>query len=141
MKKLTIILFTTLSFFACKSTSAPMDTTKEISESNTKKSTKQTNVEEKTYDMVLYFISKGEGIDMKLAAKINNIVSEFSKANKVKIRLEKSNFGREGEVNYNFILNNLSTSKKKEFIKAIEAVIGKSDMVFVKFNQKPVQKR
>ena len=136
MKTLTIILITTVSLFACKSTSKPMNSTNKTANDN-KKMTKQTKTTAKTYDMVLYFISKGEGIDMKLVAKIDNAIAEFTKKNKVKIPMEKSNFGREGEVNY----NNLSTSQRKEFIKSIEAIIGTSDMVFVKFNQKNVQKR
>jgi len=142
MKKLTkfiIIPLTLISFIACKNSSNAM-----ISNNidSTSSSTKGGNSQkELVYDVIISFISKGEGIDHKLVEKIDQAISKFNKDKKVSVKPEKLNWGREGELDYNIIFKNLSTTNKKAFISSMQEVVGTSDMAFVNLNQKSVHKR
>ena len=133
-----IILIATSCLFACKNSSKAMggDT---IEPSNSNKT--ETPQKDPTYDMIISFISKGEGIDRKLKTKIDEAILAFNTKHQLKIELNGLSWGREGETDYNLILKNLSTSQKKEFISSIEEIVGTSDMAPITFNQKSVHKR
>lgn len=127
---------------ACKPTSQPMNSDTSVPSSTTKNYTKSgTNQEKIVYDMILTFISKGEGIDHKLQEKVDNAIIAFNTKHKTNIVPEKLGWGREGERDYNFILKNLSTALQKEFIKSIENLTANTDMVNITFNQESVHKR
>lgn len=93
------------------------------------------------YDIVISFASKGEGIDREIRQKLDETVSKFEKENNTVIKLEKYGWGREGEVDYLFKLENLSTKQKKDLKAKVKAVIGNSDLVFISFDAKSVHKR
>ncbi|PKP44811.1 MAG: hypothetical protein CVT95_10705, partial [Bacteroidetes bacterium HGW-Bacteroidetes-12] len=99
------------------------------------------NQEKIVFDMIISFISKGEGLDYKLVEKIDATINDFNTKNKTKVTPEIVNWGREGEKDYNFILKNLSTPLQKEFINSIEKAIGKTDMAHITFNHESVHKR
>jgi len=140
MKKLTfIILIITTVLFACKNSSQAMDSAK-IEPSNQKTSTSQ-NANDIIYDMIIAFGSIGTGIDYEAKKKIDKIVESFNKDNNTSISPEKVNSGREGEVDYNFTLKNLSTSQKEAFTALIEEATGSSERVHLSFNKKSVHKR
>lgn len=142
MRTLTfIILIATSSLFACKNSSQAMDSDKIEPSNSGKHETKNNMQEEVTYDMILSFISKGEGIDYTLKKKIDNILNSFNKKNNTNLKPETLAWGREGEIDYNFITKNLSTSQKDELTSQVRETIGSSDMVHITFNQKSVHKR
>lgn len=93
------------------------------------------------YDIIVSFISKGAGIDRGAVNDVNNVITQFSKKNGVEVMYKKEAWGKEGEMDYNFNLKNLSTADKQGFIKAVEAVVSSTDMANIKFNQQPVHKR
>ena len=138
MKKIAfIILAASISIASCKNSSKAMGSDK----IEPTKSKKGKHVQDLTYDVIISFISKGEGIDYKLKTKIDEAISTFNTKHKLKVKPNGSNWGREGETDYNFILKNLSTSQKKEFISSMEETVGSSDMANITFNQKSVHKR
>lgn len=139
MKKLAfIILAVSISMVACKNSSKAMGSDKIEPSGSDKISTPD---KEPTYDMIISFISKGEGVDRKLKTKIDETIVAFNAKHKVRVKPNGLSWGREGETDYNLILKNLSTSQKKEFISSIEEIVGTSDMALITFNQKSVHKR
>jgi hypothetical protein len=142
MKIITSLTIVLLLAFSCKSTSKPMNSDNPIPPSNVKTYSKgEGNQEKIVFDMIISFISKGEGLDYKLVEKIDATINDFNKKNKTKITPEIVSWGREGEKDYNFILKNLSTPLQKEFINSIEGAIGKTDMAHITFNHESVHKR
>lgn len=140
MKTLTfIVLITATSLFACKNSSQAMDSDK-IEPSSKKTSPIQTT-KDIVYDMVITFGSIGTGIDSEVKKKIDEIIESFNKDNNTSITPEKVGWGREGEVDYNFTLKNLSTSQKESFTSLTKEGIGSSERVHLSFNKKSVHKR
>ncbi len=132
-----IILIATSSLFACKNSSEAMGSDR-IEPANAGKNKVEYAV---TYDMIISFISKGEGTDRELRDKIDGVLKSFNEKNKTDLKPEILGWGREGEVDYNFIAKNLSTKQKKAFASQVKEAIGSSDMAQVVFNQKSVHKR
>ena len=118
-----------------------MSSNETIPNPDKKDNTKKPENQEITYDMIISFISKGEGIDRKLKEAVDKSIATFNTEQKVKIKPELQMWGREGETDYNFILKNLSTKQKKDFISSMEETVGSTDMAHITFNQKSVHKR
>lgn len=133
-----IITLSVSSLFSCK-TSAPAMGSDSIVPANSGKS-KQTD-NEVVYDMIVSFISKGEGIDNAVRDKVDQAIEKFNTKNKTSIQPEKVGWGREGEVDYLFKAKNLSTAQQKDFSAKIKAAVGNSDIVFISYNKKAVHKR
>ena len=141
MRTITLILLIAItSLSSCKNSSQAMGGDK-IEPTKTKKSKKGKHLKIVTFDVIISFISKGEGIDNDLKTKIDEGISAFNTKHKLKVNPTSLSWGREGETDYNFLLKNLSTSQKKEFISSMEEIVGSSDMAHITFNQKSVHKR
>jgi hypothetical protein len=125
-----VILITTTGLFACKKSQQAMGADKIVPANSGTKTQAG-----KTYDMKISFISKGEGIDYKLKGKIDALIVSFNKENKTAITPVINSWGREGEKDYNFILKNLSTSKKEAFISSVKEIAGSTDMAHITFNK------
>ncbi len=137
MNKLIIIL-SAISLIACKNgqkTSVANDN------STSEKTLETVNPTDKIFDIIVQFISKGEGVDYKLKVKLEEAVAKFNKDNHTNIDAEVRSWGREGETDLNYDLKNLSTAKKKLFITTVKETIGETDMANIKFDSKGVQKR
>jgi hypothetical protein len=144
MKTLTttiIILALSFGAFSCKSTSQAKSTTETIPNGDKKNPSEKTDQKDMTYDMIISFISKASGIDSKVKTSVDTALETFNKTNKTDIKPEIVHWGREGELDYNFVLKNLSTKQKKAFIGSMKEVVGSSDMAQFTFDQKSVHKR
>ena len=93
------------------------------------------------YDIIISFTSMGEGIDSALKKKIDAAITEYNDKEHVNSKPKKVNWGREGEVDYNISLKNLSTSKKKDFISAIKEMVGISELNIIYLDHEAVHKR
>lgn len=107
--------------FSCKSK-------KEAANSSASSTTSE--MKKETYRLIVSFISKGAGTDSELRPKFLSYVEQHPK----KPKFETINWGREGEGDYCFTLNELSSSEQKEFIDEIKKLVGKSDMVHIAEN-------
>lgn len=142
MKTITALtLILSLGVYSCKSTSQAKSTTETVPNEDNKETAGKTDEKDKVYDMIISFISKGAGIDSDLKSKVDVALKNFNNTNKTDLKPEIISWGREGEVDYNFILKNLSTKQKKAFISSIEETVGSTDMAHITFNQKSVHKR
>ncbi len=90
--------------------------------------------DEKTiqYRVIISFISKGAGIDLKLSSAITAYVSAHPKKPTSKI----VSWGREGETDHCFLLKELTKTEQVDFIAGVKRIIGTSDMVLLTENSK-----
>jgi len=129
MKYILLITITAFSM-SCKNTKKVSANTVE---SSTTEISKQTKVKEG--GLTVSFISLGAGVDLKIKTKVDDAISAFEKSNSIKIVYEREAWGREGEFNYNFDLENLSTSQKEELHKILKETIGTTNMVHIKHSK------
>lgn len=139
MKKiLLIIMIASTSLFACKSSQSGAMGADRIEPANSKPAQQ---AQDETYDMIISFISKGAGTDRVVKPKIDEYITAFNEKHQLNLNLDKVGWGREGEVDYHFNFENLSTAQKKEFISEVKAIVGSSDIVFISRDKKAVHKR
>lgn len=81
------------------------------------------------YDLVVSFISPGDGTDQAAYERLQAIVAKYKGVVGV-----RANWGREGEHDECFTLTALSDGKRKEFIAKVEASMKKSSKVNVSVN-------
>ena len=86
--------------------------------------------------LVVSFISKGAGIDLKSQENIQSYIDKHRK----KPVFEERRWGREGEVDYVFKLNELNADEQKVFIEEVKKLIVNADMVSVRENEEYVKK-
>lgn len=80
-------------------------------------------------DVLISFISVGQGINSVALQQLEGFVNEFEKENSVKITFNKIAYGREGETDYCFDLSALKSDIKKVFISKSKALLNKSENV------------
>lgn len=138
-----LLIVASILLFSCKNSSQAMDSTKPVPDTTkpTNLSKGDINQDKVIYDMIVSFISKGEGINHELKDKVDARIVLFNKENKTDIQPEIVSWGREGEKDYNFVLKNLSTGIQKKFIAAMEHEVKSTDMANITFNQLSVHKR
>jgi acid phosphatase class B len=133
MKKL-IIMLSAITLIACKNSAK----TTKVDNSTTQETT---NPNDMVFDVIVKFISKGEGIANNLKTQLEEAVAKFNKDNHTNIEADVRHWGREGETDLNYNLKNLSTKQKNAFISLVKETVGHTDMAHIKYNEKGVQKR
>ncbi len=97
---------------------------------------------EKKYHLVVSFFSVAYGIDHKAKAALDNLIIEDTVNNKKRIIVEKTPWGREGELDYCIDLQYLEKKSQTEFINKAKALLSSSKLVHIKENEpcrKPVR--
>lgn len=74
---------------------------------------------------IVSFFSPGNGIDHKARAKL----VEFLKGHTPTLAVTKTKWGREGEVDFCFMLSELSEKEQETFIKKVRDLLAKSSRV------------
>ena len=100
-----VLLFTYTACSMCKK--AELNQTEAAETSATKDS---------SYRFVVSFISIGSGIDRKAKSQYEQFLKDFELKNNVTILYDKKYWGREGEVNFCFMLNELKKEEQESFI-------------------------
>jgi hypothetical protein len=93
------------------------------------------------HDLIVSFFSVAYGIDHKAKAALDIIITEDTTKGKI-IIVEKTSWGREGEVDYCIDLQNYRNIDKKEFINRVKVALQPSTLVNIKEDEvcrKPVQ--
>lgn len=128
-----LIAITTL--FACNSN-------KKVTETKTTTSTTQNAISTDTnYRFSVSFISIGAGTDKKAKQQYDQYIVEYEQKNKVKLNYETTNWGREGEVDYCFKLEELDDKKQENFIIETKEILKSSLLVRYKENMTCHQKK
>ena len=90
----------------------------------------ETKAVEQTYRIIVSFISKGTGVDRPKAESFLKYVETHPK----KPAYDKIQWGREGEMDFCFLLKELDKKETATFIETIKTQMKGSDMVFVTEN-------
>lgn len=82
-----------------------------------------------SYRFVVSFISIGSGIDKKAKSQYEQFLKDFELKNNVTISYEKKYWGREGEINFCFMLNELKNEEQESFILQSKNLLANSTLV------------
>ena len=120
MIKYTVLSLVVLLFFSCHST-------KKI-EKNVETTIENVNSDlVNNFRFIVSFYSPGNGIDRKMQQKYQ----EFIANNYPKVIFEKIKWGKEGEIDFCFKLNELDEEKKKQFVKNSKEILSNSNRVHI----------
>ena len=109
-----------IALFACSS----------AKKTNDKKTTTQNIITIDTnYRFSVSFISIGEGTDKKAKQIFEQYLEESQKKNNEKLIYKPVNWGREGEVDYCFMLTELDKEKQELFITETKEILKSSSLV------------
>ena len=124
-----------LIFLVAISTLVACNSNKKVTDTKTTTSTAQTTVTTDTnYRFGVSFISIGAGTDKKAKQQYEQYIAEYEQKNKVKLNYETTNWGREGEVDYCFKLEELDEKKQELFIIETKEILKSSSLVRYKEN-------
>jgi hypothetical protein len=85
--------------------------------------------EDTSYRFIVSFISIGSGIDKKAKNHYEEFLNDFQLKHNVTILYEKKYWGREGEVNFCFMLNELNKEDQEKFILESKNLLSNSTRV------------
>lgn len=86
------------------------------------------------YRFIVSFISIGSGIDLKSKQMLNEFITNYEQSNNVKITFNSTNWGKEGEVDYCFLLLELNSKKQEKFIAEAKDILKNCLLVRYKEN-------
>ncbi|MBT3646764.1 MAG: hypothetical protein HN542_00825 [Flavobacteriales bacterium] len=95
------------------------------------KETKSTESEE-SY-LVITFTSKGSGIDRNAKKSVKAYLAQLQEDNSLKVEIETSNWGREGETQFCLDLETLNDDQVKACDASISEIIEQSETTFKEF--------
>lgn len=116
----------------CKTTEKNVPTTKQ----------QISTTEEKKYHLVVSFFSVAYGIDHNAKTALDNLITEDTLQNKKRIIVQKTPWGREGEIDYCIDLQYLEKKSQTEFINKAKELLSGSNLVHIKENEpcrKPIR--
>lgn len=96
--------------FACSSSKVQTD--------NSHSDLHAINVSDSIYELRVSFLSIGSGIDGKAKQEYEQYINEFQTINNVTIVLNKTSWGKEGEIDYCIKLTGLTKELQQEFIQS-----------------------
>lgn len=106
---------------------------------------KQTSTEKLVNDTIyrLYvsFFSRASGIDHKVKESFDEFIVKYESDNNLKIEYEVVKWGREGEIDYCFQLNNLSKKQQGKFITETRKILETSKLVHIRENAECIYKK
>lgn len=87
------------------------------------------------YCLIMSFISKGEGTDKSLVAKLDALILTFNQKNETKVEYEKYSWGKEGEFDLCFPFKDVKKGLQKDFVKAVKNLTKSSTSVILRENE------
>jgi len=129
-------------------TSAPANqsgTTSSTTTSTPNTMTENSQVQEKQeatkYRLIVSFISIGEGTDMEAREIMNKIIRSWESKSAKTIIMEEFPWGREGEVDFCFLLNELSAPDQASFAREIRSAFQGRPLIQITEYQASMHKR
>jgi hypothetical protein len=97
--------------------------------------------QDEKYRLVISFISIGEGTDPTAREKLNEILASWSQKAGKEIVMESHPWGREGEVDFCFHLNELSGQDQALMVREIREAFAGKPLIQISEYQKSMNKR
>ena len=95
----------------------------------------QKSVSPDTYRLIVSFISKGQGVDKTTFNAFESLIVTFNEKNNVKLVYDKYTWGKEGEFDCCFKMNDVKKGKQEDFVTAVKNVTKNSTSVIIKENE------
>ena len=114
-------LFLILAFFVISCSNSKKVTEESLEIDNSKNNS--------IYRFSVSFFSKGGGTDRKARSEFESFIEAYNKKNNVILQFTKTPWGREGEVDYCFMLDELKKKEQGVFIKECENLLKDSKLV------------
>lgn len=89
-----------------------------------------------TFRLVVSFYSKGEGIDYKMRKQFEGFMADAQTARKLNLNPLSVPWGREGEVDFCLLLNELNPRQQKEVIAEIQKMMEGHELVRITENSR-----
>ena len=118
IKSISAVLILVLLTLSCSSTKIVNDTTETVAENGNSDS-------KNNYSLIVSFYSPGNGID----GKVKKEYTVFLTNSYPKVVYEEAKWGKEGEIDFCFQLDELTESQKEQFIKESLELLSKSKKV------------
>lgn len=99
-----------------------------------KSKTSATKVDEdgrRIVNLYVSFYSIAYGIDYEAQTGLKNYMASFEEQHKVKLNVTEVRWGREGEIDYCFDLENLKADQQAEFIAGTKKILSVSKLVHI----------
>lgn len=96
----------------------------------------QTDPKETMYRLIISFISIGEGTDGEARKLMDNLLGIWAEHNQVTLKYDTFHWGREGEVDFCFRLNELNTELQDAFVSEMKEVMKERKLIQITENQK-----
>jgi hypothetical protein len=119
LKKIVLFLLLVIFIFSCNNSKKIADNT--LATENSKNNS--------IYRFTISFFSKGGGTDRKARSEFELFLENFNKKNEVNLQYIKTSWGREGEVDYCFQLEEFKKKKQIVFIKECEDLLKDTKLV------------
>lgn len=81
--------------------------------------------------LMISFYSIGEGSDYKLIKELEDTITSYAAQTGKNIDFVKSSWGREGENDFSFKLNELSKEEQSDFVKRVREILKKGKLVSI----------
>jgi hypothetical protein len=95
----------------------------------TSSTSEQTKNADAKFQFIVSFISTGAGIDKTAKKQFEQFITEFENTNKLKLNFVITKWGREGEVNYCFVLKELNRDLQNIFITNTKSTLSQSNLI------------
>jgi hypothetical protein len=89
-----------------------------------------------TFRLVVSFYSKGEGIDYKMRQKFEGFMADALETRKLNLNPLSVPWGREGEVDFCLMLNELTPRQQKDLVAEIKSMMKGHELVRVSENSR-----
>jgi hypothetical protein len=87
------------------------------------------------YRFIVSFYSIGTGVNSAAVQQLDEFVKKYETKNKVSIPYTPVRWGREGEVDYCFMLSGLSVAQQEAFIAETKALLKGAEHIHFKENE------
>ncbi len=88
------------------------------------------------YRLIVSFFSRGAGINRELKSEFEKFLKQHDD-----LKYEVFRWGREGEVDYCFKLEEMTQQQQEDFVKKVSGLLNNADMIRVIENMECVHKR
>ncbi|MEX1188050.1 MAG: hypothetical protein WED33_02260 [Bacteroidia bacterium] len=93
------------------------------------------------YSVIVSFFSIGSGVDFTVAREFEAYVKGFETENSDYISVERVPWGREGEVDYCIMFNNLNKEKARAFVSKCREITSKTEWVHMNLDSECKRRR
>ncbi len=87
------------------------------------------------YRMIVSFFSRGEGTDLKAGSDMQNLIHEYEQRTGITLKPTPVPWGREGEVDFCFMLAELDEKAQADFVAEMRERVGGSTLVQITENE------